>query len=64
MMVHDLTHWWVNGFDSTYRGIKDFLLAQKIMAARVAQFSSNNMTVTTSSSNVNANTTTAPKRNN
>ena len=63
-MVHGLTTWWVNGYDSTYRGIKDFLLAQKTMEARVAQFSNGKMTVTSSSQISNANPTTAPTPNN
>ena len=68
MMVHGLTTLWVNGYDSTYRGIKDFLLAQKTMEARVAQFSNGfsngKMTVTSSSQNSNANPAIAPTRNN
>ena len=54
----------MNGYDSTYRGIKDFLLAQKTMEARVAQFSNGKMTVTSSFQNSNANPTTAPNRTN
>ena len=64
MMVHGLTHWWVNGYDSTYRGIKDFLLAQKTMQARVAQFSNGNSTVALPTNNSNSIVTTAPSRNN
>ena len=64
MMVHGLTHWWVNGYDSTYRGIKDFLLAQKTMQARVSQFSNGSSTVARPTQHSTSPVPTAPKRNN
>ena len=38
-MDEDLTSWWVNGYNSTYRGIRDFLITQKTLKSRISLFS-------------------------
>ena len=35
MMNEDLTSWWVNGYDSAFRGIRDFMTTQKTLKNRV-----------------------------
>ena len=41
MMDEDLTSWWVNGYDSTNRDIRDFLITQKTLKSRISLFSDN-----------------------
>ena len=38
MMNEELTSWWVDGVDSAYRGIKDFMVSNHTFLSRVAQF--------------------------